>query len=163
MRDSLVSVAAIVLSVGILACGGPSKKDAASTAKPVDGNAVNGEPGGNSAVETPAGPVGYATPGNAACMLHQEAGGHYSCLSGADGQCFHYGAVCQPKDVCTIEIASATYKECKTFTEGACVEFLAECKPKRTCLYDASQRRYRSCPTPKLGGCTAFGAPCDPS
>ncbi len=160
LAGSLVSIAVMVLSLGLVGCGGSSRAGDKSGPKAV-GSARASVDATSKAAAT--GPVEYATSTSQACMLHQEAGGHYLCLSGADGQCFHYGAVCEPADSCTLELSSNTYKVCKKFTEGACQEFGAACKPKGSCLYDPGQRRYRSCASPKLGGCSEFGTTCDPS
>ena len=164
-RGSLVLTAVMVLSLGSMACGGSSKAGNGPNGTPKQTGVGNtgGDKAGSSDANVPLGPVGFATKTPAACMLHQEAGGHYECLSGADGQCFHYGAVCQPADSCTVELSTGTYKECKKFTEGACEVFAGSCKPKSKCLYDPGQRRYRNCSVPKTGGCSTFGATCNPS
>lgn len=162
-RGSRVSIAVMILSLGLLACGGSAKRSNGPEGTPNDGEKGPASTDGSSDANAPTGPIGFATASPGACMLHQEAGGHHSCLSGADGQCFHYGAVCEPANTCTLDLSSGTHKECKKFTEGACADFGAACKPKRSCLYDMEQRRYRSCSEPKTGGCSAFGATCDPS
>ncbi len=142
---------------GLFACG--------SSPKPVV-TAAEVPPGGDvSATSTGEqdGPIEFAPPSKQACMLHQEAGAHFLCLSGADGQCFHYGSVCVPTDACVLELSTGQLKACKDFSEGACVEFGETCTPKTNCLYDTKQRRYRTCDEVKPGKCGRFSAVCDPA
>ncbi|MCP4448197.1 MAG: hypothetical protein GY811_23095 [Myxococcales bacterium] len=161
---ALLRFSAVALLVaGLTVCGGtPSPKVPTTESKGHgvgDGGGANSEEGASE----PAGPISFAVPEGRACMLHQEAGGHHSCLSGSDGQCFHYGAVCVPASACVLDIASGRHKVCKTFAEGRCDLFGDACKPQSSCLYDLAERRYRNCSKIESGRCETFGATCDPT
>lgn len=149
--------------VALAGCGGgPAAKSPADKAAAANGGDNVGAAGTGNAADGPVGPVSFAPPVQQACMMHQEANTHHLCLSGSDGQCFHYGAVCQPEDPCVLELQTGEHKECKKFTEGRCDEFGKACKPKSSCQYDTKERRYRTCDAPKAGACGRFSATCDP-
>lgn len=149
------------LLAGSAACGGSTAPTTQQTAKHTA--ATEGEHvGAGSNTATPSGPVRYAEPKNRSCMFHQGAGGYFSCLSGSDGQCFHFGGVCTPDDACVPDPASGEHRSCENFTEGRCDRLGAACKPEGTCVYDSKEHRYRSCTKTIKGGCQSFGATCEP-
>ena len=157
-------ITATLLVAGVTACGStPATKGAKPTnlEGATDGDVARNSSGSTAGSEA-AGPLEFAAPDDRACMFHQESSGFFACLSGADGQCFHYGAVCEPADTCVPDLSSGEFRHCKKFTEGRCERFDASCKPGGTCLYDTAARRYRTCSKPSDGGCSEFGATCDP-
>ncbi len=109
------------------------------------------------------GAVGFLQAKPKACMFHMEAKGYFKCLSGADGQCFHYGAMCSPDDSCMVDATSGQTKNCTEQDEGECVVFKELCQQKNTCQFSVEERRYKTCTSPAVGGCKAFGSVCNPN
>ena len=111
------------------------------------------------------GEVGFAKAENRPCMFHLAAEGYFSCLSAADGQCFHYGATCMPAGQCMFEVKTGTYKICTETHEGQCKAsaYGKSCEPADKCMIDPPARRYRKCESAQSGACSRYGADCTPS
>jgi hypothetical protein len=157
MRASLL----LFLSLGLLAwgCGGTSTT---APVKSSGGSAKAGEPTKTDTQEA-SGPLTFAKGGERACMLHYEADGYFRCLASADGQCFHFGAVCQPPKECMFDRKSKLHKTCTEVREGRCLRFGASCQPADACMYDPKSNQYHHCEAASKGACSRFADVCEPS
>ena len=154
-------IAGLCLAAGAAGCAkstAPTVKKARSS-----GHASDANQSGEGQAQGPEGTVTFVDASPKACMLHAEADGYFRCLSAADGQCFHFGATCEPPASCMFERKSKLHKTCKEAHEGRCVSFGSTCEPKDSCMFDATTNRYRSCESASKGGCASFGKSCDPA
>lgn len=104
--------------------------------------------------------VGCPSP---SCAYHANAAGYFTCLSGGDGVCFHFGAPCTPADRCMFDAGGKAYKQCAKIVEGQCVEWAAQaCAPASACMFDPDDGLHHHCDEVAGGGCKKYGGLCAP-
>ena len=96
------------------------------------------------------------------CVYHAGTRTHYLCLSGADGRCFHFGGVCDPKDKCVFDQTSTSYRLCQNFDAGRCIHYGAPCSPPNNCAFNPTDGLHHVCVNPSGGRCASFGKLCNP-
>ncbi|MBL4636452.1 MAG: hypothetical protein JKY56_21520 [Kofleriaceae bacterium] len=107
--------------------------------------------------------VGFLKAKPQACMYHQEAQGYFRCLSGADGQCFHFGESCAPKNLCMFDMSKGVARTCESAVNGQCFSPGDACEKKKSCQYSLTDRRYHICEQSSEGKCKRIGALCLPT
>lgn len=160
MRDSFLLV--LLPAVALLSLAGCPKQGTTphEEGKPGTGKTAPADAGASEPVTSE--PISFAEVRERPCMLHLEADGYFACLSGSDGQCFHYGAACQPASLCMFERSSGLHKICSQVREGRCEAYGSPCEPTDGCMFDVAKGRYRSCESASAGGCKSFTGPCLP-
>lgn len=96
------------------------------------------------------------------CMYHAGADTYHMCLSGAEGNCSHFGATCAPKSKCMYDRRTASHRSCTKIVDGRCAKFAAACAPTGNCMYNRRDNLYHQCASPRAGKCPSFGATCLP-
>lgn len=100
---------------------------------------------------------------SASCAYHEGSATYAVCLTGGDGACFHWGAICEPSDACMFDATKRAYRACAQAAGGQCARFGAACAPVRNCWFDPTDGRHRVCDRASADGtCATYGATCAP-
>ncbi len=98
------------------------------------------------------------------CVYHAGADRYRACSHAAQGECFRFGATCEPEDRCMFDGELRAYRACERASAGRCAEFGTPCAPSDRCMFDPESRRYRHCEqTDDDGACVGYGAACMPA
>jgi hypothetical protein len=147
------------LVFALVACSGPGTPPRPTT--PGQSRATPGRTPTRPPPPGPARPLSFAACQAAPCMLHAGRARYHQCLHAAGGQCFHYGAPCEPTDQCMLDPAGQ-YRKCQRARSGECLDFGPACEPAGRCMVDPRDGLSRTCEQVTDGRCQRFGAACSP-